>query len=58
MTKKTFSAVWQPMKFGVTPPKFQHSRREISKTLPFLHLQERFGPDVMDFIFGTGHRNP
>jgi hypothetical protein len=58
VTQNTDSALRQPMKFGVTPPKIRHSRRKFSKILPFLHLWGRFGPDVTHFTFGTGCRDP
>jgi hypothetical protein len=45
-------------KFGVTPTKFRNSRRKFSKIVPFSHLQEEFGPDVTDFAFGSGRRDP
>jgi hypothetical protein len=37
VTRDTDSALRQPTDFGVTPPKIRHSRRKISKILPFLH---------------------
>jgi hypothetical protein len=57
-TQNTNSAIRQPTNFDVTPPKIRHSKRKISKILPFLHLQGRFGPNVTYFTFGTGCRGP
>jgi hypothetical protein len=49
-TQNTNSAIRQPTNFDVTPPKIWHSRRKISKILPFLHLQGRFGPNVSGIL--------
>jgi hypothetical protein len=37
---------------------FLRGHAAVFEKLPFLHLQERFGPDVTDFTFGTGRRDP
>jgi hypothetical protein len=58
VTQNTDSALRQPTNFGVTPPKIPHSRWKITKILPLLHLQGRFGPSVTHFTFGTGRRDP